>query len=461
MSTKKSGVGKKVKGYAAGGIVGGAASGAATGAVAGPIGAGIGGVIGGIIGAGNSSGASGNANNLANIQNDILQALAAAPDISKPLILQQYKQAGLLTPEMEQNISAGPSAMAGVQTDAQSLNAQRQALQQLQQRSTQGLTAADRAGLNQARQQVASDTQAKQAQILQGAAQRGQSTNGATLAAQLSSSQNGANDASAAADRMAQMAQSNALNATAQSGQLGGQINQQQFGQAAQKATLADQMNRFNTQNALGVQQQNTQATNQAQAGNLANAQGLSNQNVTAGNQEQNNQLQREMQQWGANTNLGQIKAGGAGTLGTQQQNLANTQAQSAVNMGTGLGGAVSSAFGLPSSGSSNSVQQNNDNYANANQSGGGFSPAQWSGSNGGQVPRFNQGGRADYTGGGHVSGQARVPGDSPLNDVVKANLSPGEIVIPRSLAESKIGKEMLKLIHAHNSVKNKMNGQD
>lgn len=37
---------------------------------------------------------------------------------------------------------------------------------------------------------------------------------------------------------------------------------------------------------------------------------------------------------------------------------------------------------------------------------------------------------------GGMVPGVAQVPGDSPQNDTVHAMLSPGEIVIPRSLAE-------------------------
>lgn len=39
---------------------------------------------------------------------------------------------------------------------------------------------------------------------------------------------------------------------------------------------------------------------------------------------------------------------------------------------------------------------------------------------------------------GGRIPGKAPVAGDHPANDVVKANLSPGEIVIPRSAASSK-----------------------
>ena len=39
---------------------------------------------------------------------------------------------------------------------------------------------------------------------------------------------------------------------------------------------------------------------------------------------------------------------------------------------------------------------------------------------------------------GGRIDGMAPYDGDTPKNDVVRANLSPGEIVIPRSAAGSK-----------------------
>jgi hypothetical protein len=39
---------------------------------------------------------------------------------------------------------------------------------------------------------------------------------------------------------------------------------------------------------------------------------------------------------------------------------------------------------------------------------------------------------------GGNVPGKAKVPGDSPENDTVKTMLSPGEVVIPRSVMNSK-----------------------
>lgn len=46
-------------------------------------------------------------------------------------------------------------------------------------------------------------------------------------------------------------------------------------------------------------------------------------------------------------------------------------------------------------------------------------------------------GGGVEMLQGGHVPGRAQVSGDSPKNDTVPAILSPGEIVIPRSIAQS------------------------
>lgn len=54
-----------------------------------------------------------------------------------------------------------------------------------------------------------------------------------------------------------------------------------------------------------------------------------------------------------------------------------------------------------------------------------------------GAAPALAHGGRVMKSG-GNVPGKAKMKGDSPKNDTVKAMLSPGEIVIPRSVTESK-----------------------
>lgn len=64
----------------------------------------------------------------------------------------------------------------------------------------------------------------------------------------------------------------------------------------------------------------------------------------------------------------------------------------------------------------------------------------------GGTVPAYNHGGPISKAGmhfhnmksGGHVPGSPKIGGDSPKNDTQPAMLSPGEIVIPRSIATGK-----------------------
>lgn len=393
--------------------------------IGGPWGAAIGGAIGlagGLLGGNDSSG---QARDSQNIANQIIQEIQQAPDISKPLLLEKYKQAGILTPEMEQYVVAAQPKASSVTTDPRFKDAQMKALQQIQQRATTGLTSGDRAALNQARSQSQGDTQSKIAQIQQQAAQRGQAGMGSDLAAQLSAAQGGANEESAAADRLAMQSQSAAEQAAAQLGQMGSQMQQQEFGQEYQKANAADEMNRFNVNNQIAQQQRNVQASNQGQAANLANAQNINNQNVGAQNNELANQQQRAMEQWQANSNLAQIKAGKQTQTAGFDYGLGQGDAQAKQNM---IGGAAQLGQSL---------------Y-------GAFAGGKYEG---GEIQNFKNGGQ--------VPGQANVPGDSPKNDTVHAMLSPNEIVVPRSLADSKLGRELLKLIKAHNSVKHKLNQED
>lgn len=64
----------------------------------------------------------------------------------------------------------------------------------------------------------------------------------------------------------------------------------------------------------------------------------------------------------------------------------------------------------------------------------------------GGMVDGYNCGGMTpQYSEGGKVPGKPVVGGDNPKNDVVPAMLSPGEIVIPRSILDHEHGPEMAK----------------
>ena len=90
---------------------------------AGGMGAGIGGLLGGIVGANNSSGDFQNANEAAQKAAQQLINTGMPPDLAKQVVLQQYKSAGQLTPQLEQSINLGPSAVSNINTDSSGRNA--------------------------------------------------------------------------------------------------------------------------------------------------------------------------------------------------------------------------------------------------------------------------------------------------------------------------------------------------
>lgn len=432
-----------------GGTVGGATSGAAVG---GPYGAIAGGAIGLITSLmGGDQGAAGEANNARNIANQIIQNIQNAPDESKPVLLEQYRQAGLLTPQMEQAVQLGQSQLSQIGTDQTSLAAQRAALEQLSQRSKSGLTAVDRAALNQSRTQNQADTEAKRQQILQEyRAKTGGvgSMQGLELASQLQAAQGGANAQSAEADRIMAQSQNAALQAAVQSGQMGGQINEQQFNQAAAKAQAADQFNRFNVSAQQAAQKANVGAQNQAQQYNLNQAQNIANANVTGANQEAYGQIQRQQDEWQKNANLAGMKAGAYTGQANYLQNLSNQRNQGSSNMGAGVGGIASNLAGILSS-SSGSSGSPDVGY------GAGVTKAMHEGTDPAMYGGMSQGGQVhDYRDGGQVPGEAKHPGDHPANDTVHAMLSPGEIVLPRTIAKTSIGKRLAKLLEDHHQLR-------
>jgi hypothetical protein len=136
-----------------------------------------------------------------------------------------------------------------------------------------------------------------------------------------------------------------ALQALGQTGGMASGIENQSFGEQAAKASANDQMNRFNTQNQVAMQQRNIGAQNQAQAGNLANAQQISNQNVQGTNQEQYAQLQRQMQQYNANLQHAEAYGAPLQAYGQAGANQAYGQGQATSNAATGIAGGMNSGM--------------------------------------------------------------------------------------------------------------------
>lgn len=228
------------------------------------------------------------------------QAIAAYRDIGVPpaeatqIVLQQYKSAGKLTPELEQAYSQGDSDLTKISTDSGLKQAQLAALQQLQGIGEQGgHTLQDDANLQNILNQTNIAARGRQGAIQADMASRGLGGSGLDLAAQLSNAQNAGNQAGVQGLDIAAQQKQNALNAIMQSGQLAGTMQGQQFDQKAKVAAAQDAINRFNTQNRQDVASRNVAAQNQASQYNLTNDQRIADQNTGLGNyQEQYNKGQ-------------------------------------------------------------------------------------------------------------------------------------------------------------------------
>ena len=237
------------------------------------------------------------------------------PDIEKQRIIMELPEViGYLQAEQ-----LGQTSLESVKEDPRLRNAQMNALQMLQDRGREGLTAEDRLAFRELQDQAAGQEQARQKSIISEMAQRGTLDSGASLAAQLSSSQASAQQAQAQASQMARAALDAKRNALAQSAQAAGQLSQQDYGRQSDLARSRDIINQFNTSNRQNVNQQNLgtqQRISEAQAA------GKNQQNLyNAGLYQQ--QFQNEMSKAGAQN---QITMNQAATLAQQaaQQGAAN-----------------------------------------------------------------------------------------------------------------------------------------
>lgn len=201
--------------------------------------------------------------------------------------LEQLVQQGVITPEQAQAALVNRSAMSDVQTDPALKQAQLDALASLQDIGQGGMTAMDRASLNEMQNQEAARSRGAREAILQNAQARGAGGSGMEILAQLQNSQDSATRANQSGLDIAGMSQQRALEALQAAGTSAGNIRGQDFNEAAQKAQAQDAISKFNAQNQQQVNMANTTANNSAQAMNLANKQSVADQNVGLRNQQE------------------------------------------------------------------------------------------------------------------------------------------------------------------------------
>lgn len=346
------------------------------------------------------------------------QAILDAYNIAPPTIeeqqvaLKKLASVGEYTPEELQTIALGPTAMEGVSADPRLAEAQLQTLSDLQTQSKEGLTDIDRAALNKVRRENERADRSRQASILQNMAQRGMAGSGAELAAQLASSQAATERASEEGDRLAALNLERRVQAARDVANLAGGLRGQEFGEKEKIATAKDAISRFNAANAQDIAKYNVSGRNQGQLLNLQEKQRIADTNVGLANKEQEHNKSLYQQQFQNKLGLASGKAGGHKALAGLAGKRAGQTADMWTNIGSGVEEGAKALSGLPSTKGKTQLAYK-----------------------GGEIKSDLK--LMKYLHGGKVEGKAKVQGDSPINDIVDAKLSPGEIVIPRSIAHS------------------------
>lgn len=257
------------------------------------------------------------------------------------LNLQDYQNAGSMTPEMEQLISMGPSAMEGISLDPQTRAMQLQALEQMSGMAQGQVTNGDTAGFEIAKRDAQAQDQAKTGQILQDMQQRGQGGSGAELLARLKLSQNSADRLQQADLEQAKQMQAARIAALQNQSNMASGLHSQDYGEASNTAKARDAIAQFNAQNAQNVTGRNTGAKNNAQASNLQNLQNTANMNVQNQNNQQIANKGLLQQQYNNQMGMANAKAGQYGNQASSQ----DAQAGQTAGMWAGVGQGVGNAF--------------------------------------------------------------------------------------------------------------------
>jgi ribosomal protein S8 len=249
-----------------------AGSAAATGGMGPLVGTGLN-IVGGLVTAGMSEGAG-----------DELRGAIEGQEIvsleDRIAQYQQYKQQGLLTPEMEAEILAKDSQLAQVVADPQYKQAQIEALTRMSRIGREGMLLSDQTELAKQREETGAQLRGAQQAVMQNRAARGLAGGGDELAMQMANAQAAATQQAQADRDIAAQSQARRLEAISRTGNMAGEMSNQEYGRAANVAKARDAIEAFNVQNRTGTQQRNIGSRNVAQQANLSEKQRIADQNT-------------------------------------------------------------------------------------------------------------------------------------------------------------------------------------
>ena len=340
--------------------------------------------------------------------NQAIANIQAIPNITPEQLqfqIQQMQQTGLITPQQAQTFLQNPNALLSENVSQTGTGAQETAISDLLGAANQGgLNPNEQAQMAEILQNLNMTEKGANDAVVQNQAARGALTGGETMAAQLEGNQNAAVNANKSGADTASNAYTQMLNELTSAGSMGATLQGQENTQANTVAAATNAINQFNTAQQQGVENENVAAQNSAQAANTQTAQGIEEQNVTNANTHAQQMADTNQTAYEDAMQKAAAEAGVSENI-AQQDTTQGGQEAGLIGGLIGAGGQVGA--GLASSPATDAVTA----------------------SGGGEIERFLKGGVVD--------GRASVPGNSPKNDKVPAVLSPGEIVLPRTVAQN------------------------
>ena len=294
----------------------------------------------------------------------------------------------------------GQTNLSGVTTDPKLLDAQMKALAALELQGESGLSAGDELALNQTSKRQASDARARQMTMEQNLARKGRAGGRLGVTMQMQAAQNSDQMAAEDAARRNAMAQDGRLQAKMGAGQMAGNMSAEEYRRKANQASAQDNIDQFNNQNSIRRQEYNNGIGNQGKRLNWEGHQNISNQNTDA--------------EYGYRKDKMGVQQDGANNIANRAAEEYNRK-ELKKQRNAGRGGRMLSGA------------------AQGAGAGAAFGP--WGAAAGGVI-----GAAANYAKGGKVPGDPLFPGiDTELDDTFEAQLSPGEIVIPKSLSHDPV----------------------
>lgn len=390
-------------------------------------------------------------------QDYLKQALAAYQQANVPTIasetvsnLPQETVQGTVNPNAIQVANQAPSAYNNISLDPATRAAQMSALSQYTNiANSGGLDANAKLALQQTIDAANTSAAGQRGALQQQAQAQGQGGGDFNLVQQAIANQGNANTAATQGLETAAMAEANRQNALNQMSNIGGGVNAADYSQAANKAGAQNAINATNQGYTNAANTGNV--SNQIQTGefNTGTAQNVNAANTAAGQNQVYYNANLPQQQF--NNELS--KASGIAGVSAQQANAA----QNATNAGLdfagsllGTAGTIGGAYlGGPAGAAVGGSLMHNGAIPSTNSTMAGSPAYQMNSAKNAPAgaTSFSKGGYTCYADGGiahdhaicmklggHISGKAHVEGDSEKNDTVPAMLSPGELVIPRSV---------------------------